>query len=177
MQLFNSAKQYGLISKTLHWGMAFFIIAALILIEIKDFYPKGSEPRELIKYWHVQFGLLVLLLVFVRFAMKLKQTSLDLLDQPAWQHTIMRGLHWLFYLLMFALPFVGVLMSQAANKSVQLFGIPLPIFLTANKETASFLKEIHEALGNIMILLIAAHVAAAFYHQWIKRDNLLKRML
>lgn len=177
MQLFNSATQYGLISKILHWSMAFLIIAAIILIELKGSYPKGSEPRELIKYWHVQFGLLVMLLVIARFAMKLKQNSLESIAQPLWQQLAMRGLHWLFYMMMFAVPFAGLLMSQAANKPVQLFGIPVPVFIEPDKETAHFLKEIHETLGNIMIYLIIVHIAAAFYHQWFKRDNILKRML
>jgi cytochrome b561 len=177
MQLFNSTTQYGLISKILHWSMAALIIVAIILIEIKDFYPKGSEPRELIKYWHIQFGLFVMFLVIARFTLKLKQNSLELIAQPFWQQSLVRGLHWLFYIMMFVLPFAGLLMSQAANKPAKLFGIPMPVFIEPNQETAHFLKEIHETLGNIMIYLIIFHIVAAFYHQWFKRDNILKRML
>ena len=35
---------------------------------------------------------------------------------------------------------------------------------------------LHGLSANLLLLLILLHVAAAFYHQFIRRDNLIARM-
>lgn len=58
--------RYGSISIVLHWMMAILIVAVYACIELREFYPKGSEPREALKMWHFMLGLSVFILVWVR---------------------------------------------------------------------------------------------------------------
>ena len=57
------------------------------------------------------------------------------------------------------------------------FGLQLPALIAENKDLASQIKEIHEAVGTTGYFLIGLHAVAALYHHYIKRDNTLTRML
>jgi len=39
------------------------------------------------------------------------------------------------------------------------------------------LHEVHESLNYLLLVLLAGHVAAAFKHHWLDRDDIFKRML
>lgn len=52
-----------------------------------------------------------------------------------------------------------------------------PLSLWVSQKTSHFLTEIHETVVNILLLLIAAHVAAVFAYLIFKRDNLIGAML
>ena len=42
---------------------------------------------------------------------------------------------------------------------------------------AVLLKQLHEALNWLMLLVVALHVAAALKHHLVDRDDVLRRML
>jgi len=76
-----------------------------------------------------------------------------------------------------ALPISGVLMKQAHGDSVVLLGMTLPALISPDASLRENLHELHELLGNAMIALIIAHVAAAVVHHRLQRDDTLTRML
>jgi cytochrome b561 len=78
---------------------------------------------------------------------------------------------------MIALPLLGVLDMQAADKSLTFLGLSLPVLIGVNPTMAHDLKELHETVGNFMIALILLHVVAAFWHHLVLRDTALQRML
>ena len=53
----------------------------------------------------------------------------------------------------------------------------LPAIVSKNEALATLLFTIHRWVGYLLIILILMHVGAALYHQFIRRDNVLKRML
>jgi len=69
-------------------------------------------------------------------------------------------------------------MSSAKGVPTVWFGVlPLPDLLEKDKALGHFLKEVHEALNYLLLLLLAGHVAAALKHHWIDKDDILNRML
>jgi polyisoprenoid-binding protein YceI len=97
---------------------------------------------------------------------------------PAWQRMAAEATHVLLYLLMFAVPLSGWLMSSAKGFQTVWFGVlPLPDLLDKNKELGDLLKEVHEALNFGMAGLVLAHAGAALKHHFIDRDDVLARML
>ena len=38
-------------------------------------------------------------------------------------------------------------------------------------------REVHEILVSVMLLLVIFHVVAALYHQFIVKDNLMRRIM
>ena len=53
----------------LHWATLLLLVAAYACIELRELYPKGSDPRELLKAWHYGLGVAVLPLTGVRLAL------------------------------------------------------------------------------------------------------------
>ena len=79
---------------------------------------------------------------------------------------------------MFAVPISGYFYSLAAGVPVVYLGIvPLPVFIDADPVLKPVLKELHVALTYGLLSVIALHILAVIKHQFIDKDNMLKRML
>ncbi len=97
---------------------------------------------------------------------------------PAWQHSAANIAHFFLYALTLAIPLSGWLMSSATGFQVVYLGLlPIPDLLAKNKEVADQMKQLHEALNWLMVLVVALHVAAALKHHVVDRDDVLRRML
>ena len=84
----------------------------------------------------------------------------------------------LLYLLMFAVPITGWLMSSAKGFQTVYFGVlPLPDLLVKDKELGDLLHQVHKLLNFSMAALVLAHLGAALKHHFIDRDDVLARML
>jgi len=85
--------------------------------------------------------------------------------------------HFLLYVLMLAMPITGWMLSSAAGFPVSFFGLfILPDIFSPNENLRFLFAETHKWLGYGFIALIGVHAAAAFYHYFIYRDNILRRM-
>jgi cytochrome b561 len=173
----NTHAEFGSLARFFHWAMAIIIIASLALIEIADFAPRGSGLRESLRDWHAQVGLVVLALVWFRLAWRLTGTVPGIVPRPAaWQLAVAHAVEWTFYVLMVVLPVLGIVMMQADGKTVALLGFALPSFVAVDKAWAHRVEDIHEWLGNAMMVLIGLHVAATLFLSIALRDNTLGRM-
>lgn len=178
MDLLNNEKRYGSLSIGLHWLMLLLIVAAYATIELREFFPKGSDPREALKMWHFMIGLSVLLLVVVRLALRLTRPTPRIEPAlPKWQKILADLMQVLLYLFMFSMPILGWLVLSGEGKPIPFFGLQLPALIGANKDAASLYQEIHETIGTIAYFLVGFHAAAALFHHYFVRDNTLKRML
>ena len=174
----NTASRYGSLSIGIHWLMLLLFIAVYGCIELRSFYPKGSDLREALKTWHFILGMLVFVLVWLRLAARLSGPAPDIQPEPAnWQQLSAKLMHLALYALMIVMPLSGWLLLSATGKPIPFFGLELPALIGANKGLASQIKEIHEFLGTAGYYLIGLHAAAALYHHYIMRDNTLTRML
>lgn len=174
----NSTDRYGALSIGLHWFMLFLLAAVYACIELREFFPKGSEPREALKTWHTMLGLSVFLLVWLRLAVRMTGPVPRIEPEPpTWQKVSARLTHFALYVLMIAMPLGGWLILSAAGKTILFFGLQLPALIGENETLAKLIEEIHEAGGTVGYFLIGFHAAAALFHHYIVRDNTLRRML
>jgi len=174
----NSASRYGSVSIGIHWLMLLLFIAVYACIELRELYPKGSDPREALKTWHNMLGLLVFALVWLRLAARFSGPTPEIKPMPpAWQDISAKLLHLALYAVMIAMPLSGWLLLSASGKPIPFFGLQLPALIGENKDLAKTIKEVHETIGTAGYYLIGLHVAAALYHHYIVRDNTLVRML
>ena len=175
----SEMQSYGRTYKLLHWGMALLVIAAIMLVEFKGLLP-GKQMRHEAVALHVQAGLCVFLLVWVRIAWRSTHAVPPVVPplsraQETAAHLVHAGL----YILMAVLPFLGILALQSKGRDVSFLGMPLPILLDEQKGLPYSLsiRSYHELLGNILIATIVLHVLSAWVHHLVRRDNTLKRML
>lgn len=174
----NTTLRYGTLSIALHWLMFLLMIAVYATIELRELFPKGSDPRETMKALHFMLGLSVLLLVALRIYARVTSPTPSIIPEltPA-QHLAAKIGHLALYGLMIAMPILGWLILSAAAKPIPFFGLELPALIGENKDLAKSLKEIHETIGVVGYYLVAVHVLAALYHHHIKKDNTLTRIL
>lgn len=170
--------RYSPLSITLHWGMLLLFVAVYACIELRVFFPKGSDPREALKAWHFMLGLGVLALVLVRLLARMVRPAPAIHPAPQpWQQRLAGLGHLALYALMLGMPLAGWLALSAAGKPVPFFGLELPALVGPDKALGKAVKELHEVVGQAGYFLIALHAAAALFHHHVLRDNTLLRML
>lgn len=178
MTLQNTQGRYGSLSITLHWLMFLLIVAVYACIELREIYPRGSDPRDALKTWHFMLGLSVFALVWVRIVAKIFQTEPVITpDIGLWQKLLAKVVHLTLYLFMLGMPIGGWLILSGEGKTIPFWGLSLPALISENKDTAEWIEEIHELVGTVGYYLIGLHALAAIFHHYIQKDNTLTRML
>jgi len=93
------------------------------------------------------------------------------------ERLLAHGGHLALYLLMFAVPLTGWLMSSAYGFPVVFLQlVQLPDLIGQNEALAATLKTVHETLNWIMAACVVGHVLAAIKHHVIDKDGMLFRM-
>jgi cytochrome b561 len=173
----NTAVRYGFVAQGLHWLIVGLLILQVTLGKIADDLPLGLE-RLVMMARHKSVGITILALAAFRLGWRLFDPPPPLPPMPAWQRTAARLSHGAFYVLLFALPVTGWLMSSAANYPVSWFGlVQLPNLVAPDKGLEHLLEDVHETLVKVLVVLAIVHVLAALKHQFVDRDGLLWRML
>lgn len=174
----NPSNHYSRLTIALHWLMLLLFVGVYSCIELRELYPKGSDPREALKAWHFMLGLTVLLFTVVRVYARVTSSTPPITPPlPTWQLALSKVVHLALYALMIGLPLLGWATLSAAGKPIPFFGLELPPLLAESKETAKSLKELHKTIGEAGYYLIGLHAAAALFHHYVQKDNTLTRML
>jgi cytochrome b561 len=159
----------------LHWLLALLLIVALgmgtfALAPV----PNSSSEKISALQGHMIAGGLILLLTLTRLVVRLKtthpasaSTGNALLDRLA------PLTHWALYGLVLVMAGSGVAMSVLAGLPGIVFGGVggLPVNFDSLPPRA-----VHGIVAKLLMLAIAMHIAAALYHQFVRRDSLLRRM-
>lgn len=170
--------RYNNLSITLHWIMLVLLVAVYACMELREYYPKGSDIREGLKSWHFILGLSVLVLVFVRVAARVSRPAPPITPVlPEWQRWLARVVHISLYVFMIGMPIAGWTILSASGKTIPFFGFALPPLVGENKALAGQVKELHETVASVGYYLIGFHAAAALFHHYFIKDDTLKRML
>jgi cytochrome b561 len=127
---------------------------------------------------HKLGGVVLLALVLLRLAWRLGRGAPPAAPTTArWQRVASGVVHAALYGLLVALPVVGYI-GVARFPALELFGgITLPALLDPDETAAKEAFALHALLGWALIAGIAVHVAAALFHHFVRRDEVLARML
>jgi cytochrome b561 len=99
-------------------------------------------------------------------------------DIAAMQQHVANTTHWALYALLIVQPFIGWAATSAYPAAIVVFGfLELPRISPANRALSQWLFSIHRWIGFAIALLVVAHVAAALYHHFGRRDRVLMRMI
>lgn len=174
----NTTIRYGSLSIGLHWFMLLLLTVVYACMELRGYFPKGSNIREGMKAFHFMLGLSVLVLVSLRVLVRFSQPVPHITPTlPSWQEWLAKALHVALYVFMIGMPIAGWLLLSAEGKVIPFFGLQLPALIGEDKALAEQIKEIHETVGTIGYFIIGLHAAAALFHHYVARDNTLARML
>jgi cytochrome b561 len=168
--------RYDRLAILFHWVMAALIFYAAASILIADDLPRGAF-RDFIKTSHNSVGAVVMLLLALRIVWRMLSAAPPMPDgMSTQQQRLARLAHFGLYGLMAAAPLLGLatLFLRGRGLEFGLFSIASP--LAANRALSRSIKEVHEFAAYALLGLVAFHIAAALWHQFIKRDGLMRRM-
>lgn len=182
----NTTSGYGAVNIAFHWLMAVLLSGLIVLGK----YMHGLELADPNKFFlyqlHKSLGLSALLLVVLRLCWRWINPAPAMPDgMPGWQKAGAHLTHAALYGLMLAIPLSGWLMVSASTLGLptvffdmfQVPHLPVPAFLGEGAAAEETVKSVHDVLGNLLILVVLLHVAAALKHHFLDRDDVLTRMV
>lgn len=160
----------------LHWLLAVLLIVGLIVGNFLLDPIAEADPAKLDALRsHMIAGLVIAALMIIRLVIRLRTShppeadiGVPLLNKVA------RWAHWALYIAVFGLIASGIGMSILAGLPPIVFGgsgDPLPVSFDDLPPRMA-----HGIFATALALLIAGHIAAALYHQFVRKDGLLARM-
>jgi cytochrome b561 len=160
----------------LHWLTVLCVCTAAALILIRD-EVDGRAVRQWLLEGHRHFGLFVLILFFVRVALRLRLGKLPSEIRSRFLRIAATSTHIALYALLLALPLLGWATSNAQDKPVHFFGLTLPALVKADEDLADQLQAYHVDAAWILLGLVLLHIGAALWHHFVLRDSTLRAML
>lgn len=177
MALQNTQASYGWPAKALHWGMALLLISLVALGLYMSDLPRGEGKSTLIRL-HASSGLLALMLLTMRFGWKLVNVSPEPMSKVKWQAHFSQLVHFSLYAIVAVQVVTGAMSLMTVGWDLpfyDLFSISTPF--ERDIERHHFWEELHELSWNGFAILMLMHLAATLYHQFIKKVNVLKRII
>jgi cytochrome b561 len=169
--------QYGTTAKVFHW-----LIVALLLVQyligwlMPDIH-RGMKPGAAMTF-HVSVGLLVLILIVLRFAWRLIHPVAPESSLSPWQRLSSEAVHWLLYALVLATTVTGWLFASFRGWSMPFFYlVPMPMLAADNAAAGRTINGLHQAMEWALLVMIGIHIAAALAHIFIYRNRIMQRML
>ena len=178
MGIRNTHTRWGYIAQFLHWLIVALIILQTILASIAEDLPI-SPKREQVYGLHKSVGITVLALALVRLIWRWANLTPALPSTlKAYERSVAHLTHVGLYVLLFAQPISGWLMTSAQGLQVSWFGFfQLPDLVHRNSGLFETLKSTHDNLALALYLIVFLHVAAALKHHFVSKDDVLRRML
>ena len=162
----------------LHWA-----VAALVFVQIALGFAAVNwrlSPTKLDLFvFHKSVGMLVLVLMVMRVAWRAVNSAPSLpADMRPLERSAAHASHFLLYLMLMAMPLTGWIVTSAANVPFRIFWlIPLPAIVEPGKAMADAAARTHFVLFVVLSLLLTLHIGAALRHHFLKRNDVLVRML
>lgn len=148
---------WPLLDRMLHWGMALLFCWQFVSRWWASTLPEMDPVRFHLTGLHSVGGFLILVLAAWRVARRLWRGRPPLPPGGVVERVLAAGAHWTLYVLMFAQPVTGIWAARGGADSVG--------------------RVLHATGSWIILALISAHAAAALWHQFIRRDGTLERMI
>lgn len=175
----GDSDRWGAMAITFHWLTALVVFAQFAL---------GLWMTDLTLYdrWyhaapdlHKSIGSLLFALLLARLGWRgYAGRPQELAGQQRWERIVARWVHFMLYLLPFAVMVSGYLISTADGRPISVFGtFTLPATLYGLDGQEDIAGAAHLVLAVTLIGLALLHAGAALKHHFLDRDRTLLRML
>ena len=174
----TAAPRWGVLSQLFHWIGAALVLALIIhgwwMVEIA---PRADRFTHY--SWHGSIGYLALALTVIRLLWRWMSAVPPLpANAPTWERLAARASHWGLYLFILGASVSGWALAGTSRRPLEstLLGWSVPS-LTSNRALHGPLEDLHKVLAWALAAIVVVHIAAAFYHLWIRKDDVMRRML
>ncbi|WP_085296742.1 cytochrome b [Cognaticolwellia mytili] len=175
----NTAENYGLVSKLLHWLSAISVFAmfgvGFWMVDLTYYSPWYQKAP----HWHESVGILLLSATLLRLFWRLFSVKPQaIINHSKIERRASSTTHLVLYVLIFTLFISGYLISTADGRAIDIFNwfsVAGLEKLIENQEDLAGL--VHEYVAYILITTALLHGVAAVKHHVIDKDRTLARMI
>lgn len=168
--------RYDSFAIALHWLTVALVLVQFGLGELWDFAPRPVHHFMVLA--HMSFGILLALVVILRIIWRFIPGHQVTAANSGVLEIAAKAVHYLLYVLLIAQAVLGFLMRWGGHEEMFFFGLWIPPFFAPfGKPTVHFIGELHENIGWAIIIIALGHAAAALFHHFFLRDDVLRRMM
>ncbi len=168
--------RFGSVAIALHWLIAAGIVTGVAFGLISGAADTPEVTQSMLAV-HQSIGTVVLLLAIFRAVWRLTHAVPAPLPAPRLQIIAASVTHGLLYLLLFALPVTGYIGLAARGRAITILGLfDLPRLVPLSRSLSATSQSLHDNGQYLLYVLLALHVGAALYHQYVVKDRILARM-
>lgn len=177
MQDHSPQPRYDLATRLLHWLIALLLVAVFALGLWLASLGLFDSRQAAAGMWHKSLGALTGILMLLRLLWRWRKPRLpavgSLLEQLL-ARLVQSGL----YLLVFLAIGSGYLLATGSGRALEWFGVlKIPALLALDAGVLDQVRQIHEVAAWLLVVLTVLHVLAAFKHQLLGPEPVLRRML
>ena len=175
----DELKRFDQTTMLLHW-----LTVLLIIIQFTTAWLRGAVHHETslaaaILTIHRTAGLLTWFVGLMRLVWRHNFAYLPPFPESMTklQQAMAKANEYCLYLLLFLQPITGLFGTLFHGQPFELFIWNVPALFVPNPEIRVLFVEAHEFGAKALIALIGLHAAAALFHQFVLRDDVLQRIL
>lgn len=166
-------KQYSKRTAILHWAVFVLVIAALFLGHELHESENAAAKLSLFPI-HFLVGDTILLLTLLRIYFRKKDGEPAPANANPLLNKIAAATHGLLNLSVLAVTLSGIATAATSGVIEAIKSGDANLVPDFHKVPA---KEFHELFIGIMVALVLFHIVAALYHQFVVKDNLMRRIM
>ena len=170
--------KWPMLVRLLHW---LSVVLLLVIFGLITLHENTDGAGGLYIGLHKALGICFFFWIVFRLANRVRQRAQQPkpVAAPRWQQLSASLVHSLLYVVLLMMPLTGFLMTQFGGRATSIFGwFEIPVLLSPDRAIGRILNQLHtDLIWTALVLLTLSHVCAALYHQFVKKDATLKRML
>jgi cytochrome b561 len=162
----------------LHW-LTLFLLAAIFVLAFSVHFASSSEQAGALIRLHRSLGVTVWVVTLGRLVWRQFSRFPNWpADMPQAMRFAAQWSEYALYALLLAQPILGLLHTNAHGERANVFFFGhLPAVIGRDLPLARQFLAVHEAVGLLLLGMIALHALAALYHHFWRRDSTLEAML
>ena len=162
------------LTRSFHWATAFLVVTLYGLYLVWERLPKG-DAKHLMIVSHLSLGAVLTAVLVGRIAWRSSPKS-TAQAHDGLQGLAARAVHLLLYVALAGQVLLGWNFRWAQGQPMSVFGLLVPSPFGYPDGARHTIATLHYWLGTALIVLAAVHAAAALFHHFVLRDDVLRRM-
>lgn len=178
MSIADTRNSYGSTTKAIHWTVLLLLIVQFALGYTLTSLPEKDPIVKTLTWWHESTGFLIFILAIIFVLWRMRSVTPSLAEIPVWQRLVARSVHGGLYVCLFLQPLLGMSEVMLSGQPVAFYGaFRVPQILPTSKHASEAIGGVHNIVAVVILVLVGLHVLGALHHEFVARDNILRRML